>query len=31
MTVEAISLMRSDLFPSGARYTGIAAVPFRPR
>ena len=30
MTVEAISLMRSDLFPSGARYTGIASVPLRP-
>jgi 2'-5' RNA ligase len=31
MSVEAISLMRSDLFPSGARYTGIAAVALRPQ
>ena len=30
MSVEAISLMRSDLFPSGARYTGIATVALRP-
>jgi 2'-5' RNA ligase len=26
-TVTSIELMRSDLFPSGARYTGIASVP----
>jgi RNA 2',3'-cyclic 3'-phosphodiesterase len=31
MSVEAISLMRSDLLPSGARYTGIAAVALRPQ
>jgi 2'-5' RNA ligase len=30
MSVEAVSLMRSDLFPSGARYTGIATVTLRP-
>ena len=28
--VSSIELMRSDLFPSGARYTGIASVPLSP-
>ena len=28
--VSSIELMRSDLFPSGARYTGIASVPLLP-
>lgn len=27
MRVASIALMRSDLYPSGARYTGIASVP----
>jgi 2'-5' RNA ligase len=27
MPVTSIALMRSDLYSSGARYTGIASVP----